>query len=254
MSNSKPVALQLYTLREMLKQDFESTVRRVATAGYSGVEPYGGMPGGLKETANLFAELELDVCGSHIGFPDDANKDAMLEVADTFGLNRVAVAFLPQSEFETLDAVQRTCERINSASEFAQANGLQLGYHNHWWEFKLLNGQPTLDVMLHELDEAVFLEIDTYWVQIGGLDAVDVLKQAGSRAPLIHLKDGTLDPDDAQTAVGSGKMDVPAIVAATAETAEWHVVELDNYDGEMMQAVQDSYTYLTENGLARGRS
>ena len=253
MSNPKPVALQLYSVREFLDQDFEGIVRRVADMGYIGVEPYGGMPGGLTEGASLFAELDLEVCNSHIGFPDDANKDAVLALADAFDLKRVAVAYLPPSEFATVDAIKRTCERINDASEFAKANGLQLGYHNHWWEFQRMNGQSTLEVMLQELDEAVFLEIDTYWVQVGGVDVIELLQQVGSRAPLIHLKDGSLDKDDAMTAVGSGRMDVPAIVDATAETAEWHIVELDRCDGDMLQAVQDSYTYLTTNGLARGR-
>ena len=253
MSNPKPLALQLYSAREFLDQDFEGVVRRIADMGYLGVEPYGGMPGGLTEAAGLFAELDLEVCNSHIGFPDDANKDAALAAADAFGLTRVAVAYLPPADFATVDAIKRTCERINGASDFASANGLQLGYHNHWWEFRRINGQSTLEVMLQELDETVFLEIDTYWAQAGGADVIELLQQAGSRAPLIHLKDGSLDMDDAMTAVGSGKMDVPAIVDATAETAEWHIVELDRCDGDMLQALQDSYTYLTSNGLARGK-
>ena len=254
MSNPKPVALQLYSVREFLDQDFEGIVRRVADMGYLGVEPYGGMPGGLAEAASLFAELELEVPNSHIGFPDDANKDEILAVAEAFGLKRLAIAYLPPEEFATVDSIKRTCERINGAGEFAKANGLQLGYHNHWWEFQQMDGQSTLEIMLGELDETVFLEIDTYWVQVGGVDVIEVLGQVGSRAPLIHLKDGSLDKDDAMTAVGSGKMDVPAIVDATAETAEWHIVELDRCDGDMLQAVHDSYIYLTANGLARGRN
>lgn len=253
MSNPKPVALQLYSVREFLDQDFEGIVRQVADMGYVGVEPYGGMPGGLTEAASLFAELDLEICNCHIGFPDDANKDAVLAAADAFGLKRVAVAYLPPDEFASLDAIKRTCERLNGAGQFASANGLQLGYHNHWWEFQHLNGQSTLEVMLQELDEAIFLEIDTYWVQVGGVDVIEALQQAGSRAPLIHLKDGSLDKDDAMTAVGSGKMNVPAIIDETAETAEWHIVELDRCDGDMLQAVQDSYTYLTTNRLARGK-
>ena len=116
-----------------------------------------------------------------------------------------------------------------------------------------MNGTATLDLMLDELDDGVFFQIDTYWAQVGGLDAVDVVKQVGARAPLIHLKDGSLDKDDDMTAVGGGKMDVPGIVAAAADTADWHIVELDRCATDMMQAVHDSYTYLTSNGLVRGK-
>lgn len=253
MSKLKPVALQLYSLRDALEKDFEATVRSVAAMGYVGVEPYAGMPGGLSFAAELFQELQLELCNSHVPFPDGANLDAALAEAEAFGLSRLAVAYLPETDFATLDAVKRVCERLNRASETMQASNLRLGYHNHWWEYKELDGQATLDLMLAELDDAVFLEIDTYWAQVGGLDAVEVVKRAGPRAPLIHLKDGSLNLDDNMTAVGAGKMPVPEIVAATAETAQWHIVEIDRCDGNMLQAVRDSYSYLTSNRLVRGK-
>ena len=253
MPKMKPVALQLYSLRDALEKDFEGIVRSVAAMGYVGVEPYGGMPGGLSAAADLFQELELEVCNSHVPFPDGANMESALAEAQAFDLSRVAVAYLPPAEFETLDAIKRVCERLNRASETMQSSAVQLGYHNHWWEYKQLEGQATLEVMLSELDADVFLEIDTYWAQVGGLDAVAVVKQAGARAPLIHLKDGSLRLDDNMTAVGAGRMSVPEIVAATEETAEWHIVEIDRCDGDMLQAVHDSYRYLTSNGLVRGK-
>lgn len=252
MSGMKPVALQLYSLREALAVNFEGIVRQVADMGYVGVEPYGGMPGGLENSASLFQELGLQVLNSHVPFPDEEHAEAVLAIAEAYGLDRVCVAYLPATEFETIDAIKGTCEKLNRAAQLASAKGLQLGYHNHWWEYKHLNGAATLDLMLDELDEGVFLELDTYWVQVGGLDAVDVVRRAGARAPLIHLKDGLLDPQGDMTAVGGGKMDVPGIVAASAESADWYIVELDRCATDMLEAVRNSYTYLTANGLARG--
>lgn len=253
MLNLKPVALQLYSLREALAEDFEGIVRQVADMGYVGVESYGGMPGGLENSAALFKELGLEVLNSHVAFPDEENADAVLAIAEAYNLDRVCVAYMPASEFETVDMIKRTCEKLNRAGQFAGDNGLQLGYHNHWWEYKQLNGTATLDLILDELDKGVFLELDTYWAQVGGLEAVDVVKQMGARAPLLHLKDGLLDPQGDMTAVGGGKMDVPGIVAASADTADWYIVELDRCATDMLEAVRDSYTYLTANGLARGK-
>lgn len=253
MSNLKPVAVQLYSLREALGQDVEGTIRSVAEIGYVGVEPFGGMPGELGDVAALFRELGLQVCSSHVPYPDDDNAEYVLAMAEAFGLGRICIAYLPPTEFETVDQIKRTCDRINQAGVFASANGLSLGYHNHWWEFKQLNGTATLDLILEELDDSVFLQIDTYWAQVGGLDAVAVVEQAGARAPLIHLKDGPLDTDGNMTAVGGGKMDVPGIVQASEESAEWHIVELDRCATDMLGAVRDSYAYLTTNGLARGK-
>ncbi len=252
MSELKPIGLQLYSLREALSADFEGTIRAVADIGYVGVEPFGGMPSTLSDAASLFRELGLEVLGSHIPFPDDANQAAVLEIAEAYGLARVCVAFLPPAQFETLDDIKRSCEQLNRAGEFAAAHSLELGYHNHWWEYKELEGRATLDLMLSELDESVFLQIDTYWAQVGGLDAADVVRQVGARAPLIHLKDGSLDKDDDMTALGQGKMDVPGIVAA-AESADWHIVELDRCATDMLQALRESCDYLVANGLARSK-
>ena len=177
MSNQKPLALQLYSLREELAADYEGVVRQVADMGYLGVEPYGGMPGGLAASAALFDELALEVCNSHVPFPDDENGDAVLEIAESYGLSTIAIAFMPPNEFETVDSVKGVCERLNQAGEWARANGLSLGYHNHWWEYKTLDGVSTLDLMLDELTDNVFLQIDTYWAQVGGLDAVETLRR-----------------------------------------------------------------------------
>ncbi len=253
MSELKPIALQLYTVRELLGEDFEGTVRRVADIGYVGVEPYSGMPCALADAAALFRELELQTFNSHVPFPDEANKETVLEVAAAFDLPCVTIAMLAPEEFASMDAIKATCDRLNRAGEFARANNLQLHYHNHWWEFKRINGAASLDVMLEELDESVGLQIDTYWVQVGGEDAVEVVAQVGARAPLIHLKDGWLEPRGDMAAVGHGVMNVPAIVDATAETADWYIVEQDRSNNDRLEAVQQSYTYLTANGLARGK-
>lgn len=253
MSQSKPLALQLYSVREALAEDFEGTIRKVADMGYKGVEPYGGLPSDLNDAAALFKELELEVPNSHVGFPDDANKDAVLKLAEAFGLSRVAVAFLPSDLFETIDSIKGVCAQLNQANEFAKSNNLTLGYHNHWWEFKEIDGQATLDIILSELDDDIFLEVDTYWVQVGGLDIIPMLNAVGGRAPLLHLKDGSLNKDDSMLAVGSGKMPVAEIVSSTADTAEWHIVELDRCETDMLEAVQKSYDYLTSNGLSQGK-
>ena len=46
------------------------------------------------------------------------------------------------------------------------------------------------------------------------------------------------------TAVGDGKLDIPGILEASADHAEWLIVELDNCATDMMTAVEKSYKYL----------
>jgi sugar phosphate isomerase/epimerase len=254
MPEIKPIGLQLYSVREALAEDFEGTVRRVAEMGYIGVEPYGGLPTDLNDAAALFNELGLQVFNSHVGIPEGDGKEALLKIAEAFNLSQVAIAFLPPEQFETIDAIKRSCEQLNQANEFAKSNNLKLGYHNHWWEFKELDGQSTLELILAELEQDIFLEVDTYWVQAGGMDVLSMLEAVGSRAPLIHVKDGSTDPEDSMLAVGDGKMPVPGIIDVTASTAEWYIVELDRCETDMLKAVEKSYEYLTSNGYAKGNN
>ena len=51
------------------------------------------------------------------------------------------------------------------------------------------------------------------------------------------------------TAVGSGRMPVAEILAASP-SATWHVVELDRCATDMLTAVGDSLAWLTAQGLA----
>ena len=84
-------------------------------------------------------------------------------------------------------------------------------------------------------------------------DVPALVAKYANRLPILHLKDGPLVQGEPHTAVGGGKMDIPALVnAADPNVLRWLVVELDDCATDMMQAVRDSYEYLTSHGLAEG--
>jgi hypothetical protein len=70
----------------------------------------------------------------------------------------------------------------------------------------------------------------------------------------LHIKDGPLVRDAPMVAVGSGKMDIPSVVAAADPAVlRWLIVELDTCATDMLEAVGKSYGYLVSKGLAKGR-
>jgi sugar phosphate isomerase/epimerase len=82
---------------------------------------------------------------------------------------------------------------------------------------------------------------------------MNVLTEMGRRVTLLHVKDGPADtPKTDMTAVGQGRMDYETIIPAATAT-EWLIVELDRCATDMLTAIQDSYTYLTNKGLAYGK-
>ncbi|MCC7360581.1 MAG: sugar phosphate isomerase/epimerase [Anaerolineales bacterium] len=249
-----PMALQLYSVRGEMARDFDGTVERVAAMGYAGVETGGFAPGSATAAAQLFKSLGLSVCGYHTGLPLGEKLPELLDTLAALDCRRLVIAYAPPESFQSLDGVKQTAERLNEAAALAQAGGLSLGYHNHWFEFYPLAGRPAYDYLVEALAPEVFLEVDVYWAQTGGVDPAGLVRRLGTRAPLLHLKDGPAQTGLPMTALGDGAVDIAACVAAGAGTAEWLVVELDECATDMPTAVERSFQYLSERGLGRGQA
>jgi sugar phosphate isomerase/epimerase len=245
---NRPVALQLYTLREELAADRPGVLRRLAEAGYRTVEPYDV----LTDPDVLRAELDragLDVCSVHAKpFGDDA--EAAFRGATAVGADTVIVPWIPPVRFADADGVAAVASELNDAAKRAAGHGLRLGYHNHDFELStLIGGTPALEVLAGQLDPEVILEVDTYWAAVGGQAVPELLGRLGSRVRYLHVKDGPVTKDDPNTALGAGKMPIAGILAANP-AVEWHVVEFDACATDMMDAVADSLTWLVSQGLA----
>src|ERR1041384_1196194 len=116
--------------------------------------------------------------------------------------------------YQSRTGIQRLCDSLNEASIVGKANGFQVGYHNHWLEYQPMPDRLRADLMLELLDPDVFFEVDTYWVQTAGQDPIQVVHRLGSRAPLLHIKDGPCQIDADMTALGEGVVDLPGVIAA----------------------------------------
>jgi sugar phosphate isomerase/epimerase len=249
---TSPIALQLYTVREAMAEDFAGVVKRVADVGYVGVEPIFRLPNTTaEEAARLFKDLGLEVPSAHVPMPIGEDKNEVLDFMATMGSTRIVSGKGPD-DFKTVDQIKRTCELFNQAQAVAAENGMAFVVHNHWWEYLQVEGRYAYQVMLAHLDPGVLFELDTYWIQTAGVDPVKVVRALGPRAPLLHIKDGPAVKDEPMLPIGDGVLDFPAIVQAGEGTVEWHIVELDRCATDMLGAVERSYQYLVGGGLARG--
>lgn len=71
------------------------------------------------------------------------------------------------------------------------------------------------------------------------------MARLGDRVKFIHIKDGPVTSDpSSQLAVGAGQMPIWDVLGA-AGSLEAAVVELDDFQGDMFDAVEDSYNYLS---------
>ena len=255
----RQIGLQLYSVREIIEQDFEATVRRVADMGYAGVET-AFFPEHISfaQAGRLFKDLGLTVLGVHCQVPsDDEQKDVWLAMAEAYDCDRMVWHGWPQEDrYHSVDDTKRWVEIYNEASAFAKANSLRLGLHNHWWEFEEVDGHMPFYYLLEHLDPDIFFEIDVYWAKTAGKDPAEIVAHFGDRIHLLHIKDGpapTGQPVNQQVAAGKGTLDIPAIVRAASDAVEWLVVEFDGCATDIVEAVQESYQYLTGEKLAQGK-
>jgi sugar phosphate isomerase/epimerase len=239
-----PLSVQLYTVRDHMA-DRDAVLRRLAEIGFTAVEPYAPNddPAGFRKVAD---DLGIAVSSVHaIDLVRGDDPAAVFEAITVLGTDRAIVpAGIAESEFTTEDGVSRAADVLNALAEKAAAHGLRLGYHNHWWEFEpTFDGRHALELLADRTDPAVFFEVDTYWSTVGGAETPTVLRNLGTRVELIHVKDGPGVIGQPHTAAGRGTMPIPAILAAAPHAVR--VIELDNCDTDMFQALADSYAYVT---------
>ncbi|WP_052850515.1 sugar phosphate isomerase/epimerase family protein [Streptomyces avicenniae] len=245
-----PLGVQLYTVREAIAADRDGTLARVAALGYTAVEPYAPTddPEGFRRVAD---DLGLTVPGTHaVQLVREDDPARVLDAVATLGTTLAIVpAGIPAEDFTHLDGIRRAADLLNGLAELAAAQGITLGYHNHWWELEpVIDGRHALELLADHLDPRVVLEVDTYWAAVGGANVPRLLRSLGDRVQALHVKDGPGVRDEPHVAVGSGAMPVPDILAA-APTA-WRVVELDACDGDLFDALGNSRTYLAGIGEA----
>lgn len=236
-------SLQLYTVRGPLEADLAGTIRRVAEIGYTAVEPY-NFVATADELAAALSANGLSAPSGHAPLLR-ADQDEIFTAAKKLGIGTVIDPHVDRSRWTSEADIKETAQALNAAARKGAEYGIRVGYHNHEFELEArIDGRSGLEVLAEHLDPAVVLEVDTYWAAVGGEDAAALLQRLGDRVRFIHIKDGPLTKEDKdQVAVGAGKMPVWDVIAA-APALEVGVVELDDFSGDIFDAVADSLNYL----------
>jgi len=249
-----PVALQLYTVRDLTETDFAGTVKQVAEMGYAGVE-MAGNTGGMSpaELRTFLGDLGLGLAGSHVGIEQlESNLDQVIEDNLTLGNLWIVCPYMPDDRRQDAAGWRAVAGVLTEIGAKVKEAGLQLCYHNHSFEYETFDGETGFDIFYGAADaELVQAEIDTYWVQHGGDDPAATIESFAGRVPLVHLKDMTPGADPTFTEVGNGILDFDAIFAASDKAGvEWYIVEQDTCTGPSIDSARASIENLKARGIA----
>lgn len=255
------LSMQLYTVRNEIAADLKGTLTRLADIGFTHVET-AFWPEGVshRDAAAHLKDAGLTVSSIHAELPEIGEMNTLLELAEIYQCDRLIWHGWPEDpRYHSVEGTLELASLYNEISGYLNANGLRFGLHNHWWELRALPyGETPLEILHEELVKEIFFQLDIYWVAVAGLDPAAVVRQMGSRVEMLHVKDGPANPDDVSadephqpmTAVGQGTLDIPAIMEASSDTAEWMVLEMDEVDGDVFSLLEESYNYMLENRFA----
>jgi len=243
--DASKISLQLYTVRDALAADLDGTLARLAGFGFRQVEPF-GLTEKADELAPALAAHGLSAPSTHAKVVG-GDIEAVLAAAAKTGTTLVVEPHVAPARWTTAEDVAAIAAELNAAAARAADAGVSIGYHNHQFELETkIAGRPALEVLADHLADGVALEVDTYWAVVGGVDVPELLGRLGGRVRAVHLKDGdgSLDTKK-QVAFGQGDLDVAAILSA-AGGVDLGVIELDDTTGDVFDAVQGSFDYLSK--------
>jgi len=236
------IGLQLYTVRDVLKDDFAGTLRKVAKIGYAGIEGGGTGPMNKDDYLNFMREIGLIPISSGAGVDGLEKKgDEIMKAASELGVKYMMVSSGCKSAQEYMDLAVR----LNACGKTANKYGIAFQYHNHAHEFQKFDGKSGFDILVDGTDPAlVKFQVDAGWVNWAGENPSATLRRLKGRIVTIHVKDHTKDPKDF-TEVGTGELPLAEVVAAAQEIGvQWMFVEQDRWKIPSIESAEISFKNL----------
>ncbi|MDX1677495.1 sugar phosphate isomerase/epimerase family protein [Arsukibacterium sp.] len=224
--------IQLYTVRSLMQQDVQNTLQLLARLGYTQLEFAGlfGKPAG--QIATWLGELGLSAPAGHVMLqPLLHETNRVLDDALALGHRYLVMPYLTDAERGNgLAGYQQLAAKLNRVGEQCQAAGITLAYHNHDFEFSVIDNVRPYDMLLSQTDASlVKMEIDFYWAAKMQVDVTALFHHYPGRFPLWHLKDMTADGNFAN--LGKGVIDFTrAQAAASVAGLQYAFVERDVTD------------------------
>ena len=243
MSPLPTLSIQLYSVRRQLAEDLDGTLARLAEIGLTQVEPFDLLsdPTGLRDA---LSRNGLTAPTAHTRLTTGLSLDEVFEAARTVGVATVIDPMIDPERWTSAEGIRGVADELSRVAAKAGEQGLRIGYHNHAFEWEnTVDGRPALEAFAELLDPSVVLELDTYWAAVGGQDVPAAIRRLGDRVRFLHLKDGPITKNNLeQLPLGEGAMPVDRIVDA-ATALEIPVLEFDDYDGDIFDAVRRSFTF-----------
>ena len=242
------LALQLWTVRAQIQNDYAGTLHTLAKLGFTAIEPFALLGLSAYQLRSLADDLGMQIPAMHFGYERLRNNiEAAAGEALQLGCKYIVCAGIPACQ--TLNEWHAAARELNIIGQVCSARGLQLVYHNEY-DFAPLGEICGFEALFNRLDPSlVQFELDVFCAAASGGDPVAWLNRLAGKLPLVHLENRTLgsDPPNASTWLGEGDLSITAIVQAAKKSgAQWLIVEHDRALPDPFLSATYSLNYLLE--------
>ena len=251
---SLPIAIQLYSVRNIIKDDVEGTLRALKAMGYEGVEFAGLCDKSAEEMRDICARVGLVPISMHATYPVLCDElDKRIDECVILGCKYFAISYMPPECHKGGEEHEGVYDKIREISARFRACGIKLLYHNHSFEMCEYEGKRRYDWLFEAIGaEDLQPEIDTGWIDLEVGEAERYIRRFKNRCDVVHIKsyygkDGfdalvhspaEIKPRDTFDFCNyeRGRLDVAAVVRAAEESgAKWLVVEQDRTDAGLSE-------------------
>jgi sugar phosphate isomerase/epimerase len=181
-------SIQLYSVRDAMKEDMATALKKIAELGYTAVEFAGFFDKSAEDVRAMLDEYGLAISGTHSPFTD-LRPSVIMDTVKYHKAVGNTDYIIPGADLSTLEKLEDFVNVVNYAQPILAAEGIRLGYHNHSHEFVIQPYGSTIHAQIEQRTNVHF-EIDTFWTFNAGLDSLSVLDRLSHRIHVIHLKDG----------------------------------------------------------------
>jgi len=241
------IGVQLYTVRDAMKEDFDGTLAKAAAVGYREVEFAGYFDRSPKDVKASLDRVGLVSPSAHFNNAYLGDQwPGVLESANIIGQQYIVCSSVDEKTRQGPGGWPRIAEMFNHAGEAARKAGIQFGYHNHSFEFTPVDGKLPYDILLNSTDpNLVKMEMDLYWIVNAGADPLAYFNRYPGRFPLVHVK-GRAKNGDMTEVKADNSLDWKALFAQSEKAGIKHYfVEQDKSDSPF-DSIRTSFNYLHE--------
>ncbi len=263
MATKGLIGIQMSTIKDKINElGAYETLRKCAELGYHCVEVsqipmtaenVEGLRRASQEFGVKIAALSPALEPMVPGMPGETlttDFDKIVGDCKTLNCDMVRLGMLPVTCMGSREKALEFVQRADAMAQRLKEHGIDLYYHNHHVEFVKYDGEYLLDIIKNNTKHMGF-ELDIHWIQRGGENPVDFIRNYAGRIRLLHLKDyrigqmvmpeGPFEPQKFMAAftnivefaeVGEGSLPIKACIeAGLAGGSEYFLVEQDSTYG-----------------------